>query len=71
MNKCQDCDRAADPRYTMDFTDVEPGAFIYWCDQCGPVAHEMNDALQASFDADPAFKDRLAAQIDEAIERRH
>lgn len=43
-----DCLEIADERYTMDFTDVEPDGFIYWCARCGPEAHRLHDALQTA-----------------------
>ena len=66
-HECQDCGNAADPRYTMDFTNVEPGSFIYWCSQCGPAACAMNDALQEAFETrGPEFAQQLETAIDEA-----
>lgn len=60
------CKNQSDPRYTMDFTNVEPGAFIYWCAECGPAANAMNDALQAAFDE---RGDDFTKQLEEAIEQ--
>jgi len=68
---CRDfetCGNVSDPRYTMDFTDVESGAFLYWCASCGPICHAMNDAIQANFDADPTFARKLEEEI-EKVER--
>ena len=64
---CQDCGETADPAYTMDFTDVEPGAYIYWCAACGGVANVMNDALQEAFKTrGPSFAQELEAAIKKA-----
>lgn len=65
------CMNRSDPRYTMDFTDVEPGAFIHWCSACGPEAHAMNAALQSAFeDRGDEFTEQLEAAI-EAAETRN
>ncbi len=61
---CQDCGRQADPRYTMDFTDVEPGAFIHWCAACGPASHALNDALQHALETRLGFAAQLEAEMD-------
>jgi hypothetical protein len=58
------CLGMADDRYTMDFSDVEPGAKIYWCSACGPVAHAMDAAIQEAFETRPGF----AEEFEEAIE---
>lgn len=61
---CQDCGAPADPEYTMDFTDVEPGAYIYWCAACGTRAKAMNDALDGAFKTrGPSFAQELEAAI--------
>lgn len=57
------CLGVADPRYTMDFTDVEPGAYIYWCAACGPQAAAMNDALQSAMANRPGFADKLEHEL--------
>src|SRR5258708_610571 len=43
---CQDhgnpgCLDKPDEQYTMDYRDVPGGDYIYWCSNCGPVAHSM------------------------------
>lgn len=66
--RCQDfeeCGNEADPEFTMDFTDVEPGAYIHWCRECGPRAQEMDKALKEAFATRPGF----AKQLEEAIDR--
>jgi len=60
------CKRPSDPRFTMDFTDVEPGAFVHWCAACGPGAHAMNEALQRAFDT---RGDAFTEQLEQAIEQ--
>ncbi len=62
------CLGEADPRYTMDFTDVKPGAFVFWCAHCGPEAHALNEALQEAFDTRPGFASELEKEIERAEE---
>lgn len=57
------CQRDADERYTMDFTDVEADGFIYWCATCGPLAHAMESAINEAFATRPGFADEFAAAI--------
>lgn len=69
QHECKDCGKLADERYTMDFTDVKPGAFLYWCAECGPPAHAMNDALVEALETrGPEFARELEARIKEAEE---
>lgn len=44
-----DCVKEADPRFTMDFSDIgeEP---LYWCSVCGPLAHDMSNMLMKSIE---------------------
>lgn len=60
-----ECKRVADPQYTMDFTDVEPGpnGYIHWCSKCGPIEHKLLDAIMGAADADPSFVVRFGASI--------
>lgn len=60
-----DCVGEADPRYTMDFTDVEPGAYIYWCSVCGPRANAIDAALQSAMKNRPGFTEQLEKAIEE------
>ncbi len=60
------CLGEADPRYTMDYTDVPDGGFIYWCAKCGPLAHRMEVAITSAFETRADFADDLRAAIDEA-----
>jgi hypothetical protein len=65
--RCKDfevCGKMADPRYTMDFTDVEPGAFIHWCETCGPFWTEIGEALTEKLREEPAFAGQLEASMD-------
>ncbi|MDA4131847.1 MAG: hypothetical protein OK454_01800 [Thaumarchaeota archaeon] len=71
METCRDCGEPADPEYTMDFTDVEPGAYIYWCAVCGPEAKRMNDALDEAFKTRPGFAKELELAIDKAEQEIH
>ncbi len=67
--KCRDfevCGNEADERFTMDFTDVEPGAFIHWCATCGPVWHGVEKAINAKDAADPKFKEQFADAVNKA-----
>ena len=57
------CLGMADDRYTMDFGDVEPGAKLYWCANCGPVMHAMVVALQDAFETRSDFADELQEAI--------
>lgn len=43
----------------MDFTDVESGAYIYWCSNCGPGAHAMNEALEYALETRPGFEEKF------------
>ena len=58
------CKRMADPQYTMDFSDVKPGAKIYWCEVCGPQAHALDKRLNEAFKTCPGFAKRLQDAID-------
>lgn len=58
------CLRWADDRYTMDYTDVEGGAFIYWCANCGPVAHMMEQAINEAVVTRPGFVAEFAAALE-------
>lgn len=59
------CRKQSDPRFLMDFTDVEPGTYIHWCEDCGPKAHAMNELLQEAFATrGPEFAQELEAAID-------
>lgn len=61
------CLGESDPRYTMDYRDVDPNdGFIYWCAHCGPNAHEMKKAIEGRLDEDPGFADELRAAIEKA-----
>lgn len=59
-----DCLGVADDRYTMDFTDVEEGAYIYWCSMCGPRAHAWQALLDKALDERPGFAEDLKREID-------
>jgi hypothetical protein len=55
-----------DEKYTMDFTDVEPDGYIYWCSFCGPKAHELNNLLnEALATRGPEFAKKLDAALTE------
>lgn len=63
--KCKDfeiCGNEHDDNYTMDFTDVEPGAYIYWCGACGPLMHDINNSLQKAL-KDPEFKEKFEKEV--------
>ena len=57
-----------DERFTMDFTDIEKGCYIYWCRRCGPEAHQMHAALNNAFETRPGFAEELKAAMDKAKE---
>ena len=64
--KCKDfelCGNEHDDRYTMDFTDVEPGAYIYWCSVCGPIWHEVDKTLQQKLKTEPGFEEKFRAEV--------
>lgn len=61
-----DCLGIADDRYTMDFSDVEPGAKIYWCSRCGPGAQAIETAITEACEDDPSFAKRFEAAIEKA-----
>ncbi len=60
-----ECLGEVDPQYTMDYTDVEGGGYIYWCSNCGPLAHAMEKAINHAFATRPGF----AEDLKDAIER--
>lgn len=62
-NDFEVCGNESDPRYIMDFSDVEPGAYIYWCSKCGPDMHSINDALQEKLNSEPGFTKKLENEI--------
>lgn len=66
--KCHDCELEADSAFTMDFTDVEPGAYLYWCTTHGQEAHKLNEALQDAFKERPGFATQLEAEIDKVTQ---
>ncbi len=60
------CLGQADNRYTMDFTDVG-GSKIFWCSNCGPIAHAMEKALlKAIEERGPEFTEALECAIERA-----
>ncbi len=74
MSFCRDygdnpaCLKEPDPRYTMDYTDVEPApnGLILWCSHCGPLAHSMETAINEAFATRADFKEEFKAAVDEA-----
>ena len=65
------CLGVPDEQYTMDFTDVEPGAYIYWCSACGPEAKEMYDIITNALETrGPEFQEQFRKQV-EAAEREN
>jgi len=60
------CERIADERLTMDFTDVEPGLYLYWCVKCGKVAHLHKVAIEDALETRPGFAQELAVAIADA-----
>ncbi len=60
------CAGEADDRYTMDYTDVEDGGFIYWCSKCGPLAHAMESGINEAFATRPGFGEEFAKAIADA-----
>ena len=66
------CLKYADPQYTMDFSDVEPGAQILWCSNCGPQAHAMHAKIMAFLNKSPmnlALADKLIAEAEARIKK--
>jgi len=62
-----ECEKIADPQYTMDFTDCESGAYIYWCSACGPGAHRIDRALRRALETrGVAFVRKAQRLIEEA-----
>lgn len=59
------CLRDADDRFTMDFTDVDPGpaGYIHWCAKCGPIAHFLSESLTVALVTDPDFASRFEASM--------
>lgn len=65
------CLGEADPKFTMDFTMVEKGAYIHWCSHCGPRAKKLSDAIdQACDERGPGFIAELRAELDEVEKGR-
>lgn len=65
--QCKDfevCGNEHDDEFTMDFTDVKPGAFIYWCSECGLTARLLEEELMEKL-KDPTFKDKLETALAE------
>lgn len=60
------CKGEVDERFTMDFTDVEPGALIKWCSACGPIAHRMQAAIEKAFDEREGFAEEFRTAIENA-----
>lgn len=64
--KCQDfaeCGNEADPNYTMDYTDVGPGKYIYWCSKCGPIWHTVETALTIQLRTEPGFAEKFKEEL--------
>ncbi len=64
-----DCLGTIDDRYTMSFADIGQPS-IYWCANCGPRAHSLNEALSKRFEEDPDFCEKLRAAIEEVETRQ-
>jgi hypothetical protein len=60
------CLGVADPAYTMDYSDVESGAFIHWCSVCGAEAQKLEAAIQIAFQTRPDFEADFRAAIEQA-----
>jgi hypothetical protein len=71
VNRCHNegetdaCLGEADESYTMNFSDVEPGAKLYWCSVCGPVAQALENAIVGAIESRPGFDHALEAALDE------
>lgn len=68
---CRDfehCGNPSDPRYTLDFTDVEPGAFIHFCATCGPLWAEVAEAIEDRARNEPGFAEKLEAEIEKVTQ---
>lgn len=63
------CLREADDRYTMDFTDVESGSFIYWCSSCGPLETAIGEAFARFVACSPANAERATRAIADAVKK--
>jgi hypothetical protein len=64
--KCRDCGAPSDPEQTMDFSDIEPGALLFWCTPCGERAHAMKALLDEALADDPRFAAKLEHEIEKA-----
>lgn len=74
QHQCKDfdeCGNMADPRYTMDYTDVEPGAFIYWCAKCGPFWTEIEEVLLDKVKNEEGFAEKLESAMDAVQPKVH
>jgi hypothetical protein len=61
------CEGVADPAYTMDFTDVEPGCYFYWCSKCGPVSRALEAGINEAFATRPGFADEFKKAMDNVV----
>ena len=74
QHQCKDfdvCGNMADPRFTMDFTDVEPGAFIHWCAKCGPFWSHIGEVLEDKISNEDGFAKKLEDAMDAAQPKVH
>ena len=64
------CLGVADARYTMDFSDVEPGSKVYWCAACGPKEKALEKAIMGAFETRSGFEEEFQEALDR-VERKH
>lgn len=61
------CLKTPDPRYTMDFSDVDPeNGVLYWCSFCGSTEHALLGAIEEAFETRPGFAKEFAVAIESA-----
>jgi len=65
MPKCNDCNQEADPKFRMDYTDVEPDTYLHWCSTCGPMAHMLEALIQQELSSRPEFANQLEKALDQ------
>jgi hypothetical protein len=63
-----DCQTVADPRYYLDYTDVDPkDGMIRFCAACGPAALELDAAVsEALRERGPEFVEKAAKLVADA-----
>ena len=62
-----DCLKDIDPKYTMDFTNINKG-YIYWCTKCGTKAQIISGLLTEAMNTQKGFTEKFRELVDKAHE---